>query len=580
VKLGVSARLFVISLALLTMVGVAASIVLETQVRELLFQHVRVELSAHAQMLRQAVEDEGPMSTATASAERLRGLGLAANAEVALVAADAPSVGEERYIAVRSAPVTVEGQPHIVEVRRNRASVEASLLRFRVMLGVVGLMGLLLATVMTYIATQSLSRAFREVVDKARALLTHRLARQMDREGEDALGVLSYSLDRLAEETERLVGALAAERDRMNSILDGMNDGVVAFDQHGRIELMNRAARALLHAPGARVGMLLVECVQTPRVLELADAALVGPPRTEEVEVSGQPERVLTVHSERLPAVRGGLLVLWDVTALKHLERVRRDFVANVSHELRTPVCVVRANAELLLDTVLAEPGPPRNLGEAILRNADRMGRLVGDLLTLSRLEAGKYLLQPVPCAVDQVVNEAQTSVEPLAQQKRIQITTHIPAQLTVLADERSLEHVLVNLLDNAVKYGRPGGSIEVRAVRWGQHVRVEVADDGPGIAPQHRARVFERFYRTDSGRSRDAGGTGLGLSIVRHLVESMSGRVGVESAEPRGSVFWFELPLPKDTLDSEARAAESAAELVAGGASSPLESAVGRLDG
>nr|WP_276603245.1 ATP-binding protein [Nannocystis pusilla] len=236
-----------------------------------------------------------------------------------------------------------------------------------------------------------------------------------------------------------------------------------------------------------------------------------------------------------------------DVTEIRRLERVRRDFVANVSHELRTPVSIIRANAETLLDGAIEKPEVARRFLDAQLRSADRLAALVADLLEISRIEAGTYEISPDEIELEPIVAHTIDEVERLAQEKHIEITSDVPEDMTVWADEQALEQVLLNLIDNAVKYTPTGGKIVVRAKKRDDMVRIEVEDNGPGIEARHRARVFERFYRVDKGRSREVGGTGLGLAIVKHLAEAMEGQVGVEPAEPQGSLFWLTLPAASD---------------------------------
>jgi two-component system phosphate regulon sensor histidine kinase PhoR len=239
----------------------------------------------------------------------------------------------------------------------------------------------------------------------------------------------------------------------------------------------------------------------------------------------------------------GTVIVLRDVTEMRHLETIRKDFVANVSHELRTPVSVIRANAETLLGGALEHETKGPQFVQAILRSSERLSTLIADLLDLSRIEAGKYHLEIQSVEVDEAIRHAVEAISSTAQSRRVSHDLSRSAQLHVMADPMALEQVLLNILDNAVKYTKDGGQVQVRAMEHRSGVRFEVEDDGPGIPPQHRMRIFERFYRLDPGRSRELGGTGLGLSIVKHLVESMGGTVGVEPASPHGSVFWFVLP-------------------------------------
>jgi two-component system, OmpR family, phosphate regulon sensor histidine kinase PhoR len=228
---------------------------------------------------------------------------------------------------------------------------------------------------------------------------------------------------------------------------------------------------------------------------------------------------------------------------IRRLETVRRDFVANVSHELRTPISVIRANAETLLEPDI-DPVFRYKLVEAILRHSERLTSLVDDLLDLSRLEAGKQTLTYQQIYLKQAVERIVASHLQPASERHIEVRYEVAEFLSCRADARAVDQVLSNLLDNAIKYTPPGGRVLIRSFLCAGRstVRLEVEDSGQGIDPNHQERIFERFYRVDSGRSRDVGGTGLGLSIVKHLVEAMHGNVGVQSALPHGSLFWVEL--------------------------------------
>jgi two-component system phosphate regulon sensor histidine kinase PhoR len=238
----------------------------------------------------------------------------------------------------------------------------------------------------------------------------------------------------------------------------------------------------------------------------------------------------------------GAVLVMHDATEIRRLETVRRDFVANVSHELRTPVSIIQANTETLLLGALDEPAQARRFLDAIRRNAERLGQLISDLLDISRIEAGKYAIEMRPLSMASVAHSVSKSVSESCRRRGVVLEVSVDRELRVRADAGALEQVLVNLVENAVKYGPEGGTVELAAVEQGAVVRIEVRDEGPGIALAHRRRVFERFYRVDPGRSRNMGGTGLGLAIVKNLTEAMGGEVGVDSREPTGSAFWLRL--------------------------------------
>ncbi len=332
--------------------------------------------------------------------------------------------------------------------------------------------------------------------------------------------------------------ALAKERTLLAAVADGLTQGVIAIDADLKIELLNDAARRMLGVSSSPVGEPLLVFVRVPELRELLDANVEA---ATEIQLPNGPRTMIRVA--RKWGGEGRVLLLEDVTAMRKLETVRRDFVANVSHELRTPVAVIRANAETLLAGAKDDPVMSGKLVEGLHRNAERLARILADLLDLSRLDAGQYRLELGPVGVRGITEQSIEMVEPQSAARHVTVAIEIPEGLEVKADPKALDHILVNLIDNGVKYTKAEGHVWVEARRDGEAVRIEVRDDGPGIAAKHRARVFERFYRADPSRSREAGGTGLGLSIVKHLVESMGGEVGVEPNSPAGSVFWLRLP-------------------------------------
>ena len=334
------------------------------------------------------------------------------------------------------------------------------------------------------------------------------------------------------------------------------------LDADRRILLVNPALRSTLLLGPAVEGKAPLEAIRNADLQEILERAFSANEATSgEIEVGGLTRKRLLVHASPLPPIAGdgsltdggqaaGLLAVFvDVTEIRRLETLRKDFVANVSHELRTPVTAVRSAVETLRHTLEKDQAASVRFVDMIDRNSQRLGSLVEDLLDLSRIESQEYkpALEALPLrpAAEQVVSLLRAKVD----QKKQSLVLELPPDGFVLrADRRALEQVLTNLVDNAVKYCPAGASITLRARVVGEgaeaRARVEVADTGPGIEPRHQPRLFERFYRVDGGRSRDMGGTGLGLSIVKHLVEAMNGAVGVESAPGRGSLFWFTLPL------------------------------------
>jgi two-component system phosphate regulon sensor histidine kinase PhoR len=367
--------------------------------------------------------------------------------------------------------------------------------------------------------------------------------------GSDEVAELGRALDAMAGSLATSLTSLRAERDLLGVILESMQEGVLVLDRDSRVLLVNPALRATLGIASDAEGRAALELVRNADLQAILEKAQAGTGSvTAEIETGAPKTRRLLVHAAALPALdgkpRGLLAVFVDVSEIRRLETLRKDFVANVSHELRTPITAVRSAVETLRLTLASDPTASDRFVDIIDRNAQRLGSLVEDLLDLSRIESKEFKPEAKPVSLravsEQVVSMLRTRVE----EKKMEVANEIPADLpAALADRRAVEQVLTNLLDNAIKYCGTGTKVSVRAARAGGSLRVEIADTGPGIEPRHLPRLFERFYRVDSGRSRDMGGTGLGLSIVKHLVEAMHGTIGVESTPGRGATFWFTLP-------------------------------------
>ncbi len=333
-----------------------------------------------------------------------------------------------------------------------------------------------------------------------------------------------------AQYTERVLAAA----------MEGIADGVWITDASGAVVRHNAALRRLLDAGEDVVGKRPLFLVRKGELHEaVLRACEGGAASVVQVVMEGPRPRVLEVQVAPLGGgLPGSAAVFRDVTELKRLERVRQDFVANVSHELRTPIAAILGYAETLQSGALADTTHGPQMVDIIHRQSERLSELVTDLLELSRLDAGERPLHVASVAVEDVVARAAEAVEPRASAKHIAISRHVAPGLAARADAKALEQVLVNLLDNAVKYTPEGGQVELTARNEGTRVEVSVRDTGLGIESKHLPRLFERFYRVDRGRSREMGGTGLGLSIVRHLVSAMGGDVRVQSQLGLGSTF------------------------------------------
>lgn len=437
----------------------------------------------------------------------------------------------------------------VARVAKPLAGVLTAVGEFQRLVALVAVASLIFAGVMASFAAQSVARIVRELTQVTRRMTGGDLDARAHFAGDDELGDLGRALDQLAGSLASSLGELRAERDLQARILDGMKEGVLVLHRDDRILLMNPALREMLLLGASDVGKLLIESVRHAELHELVERARArNTTITGELDLPGIKPRRLLIHATALAGEAGGVLAVFvDVTDLRRLESLRRDFVANVSHELRTPVTAVRSAAETLRDSALKDPDPKaaERFADIIVRNSERLQNLIEDLLELSRLESNEFKLKREKIDLVVVSSLVVSLFRERAERKGIQLLTEIPGGLPqVETDQRALEQVLANLVDNAVKYCPAGASVKLRAANGDGSMKLTVEDNGPGISEAHLPRLFERFYRVDAGRSRDVGGTGLGLSIVKHMVEAMGGEVTVKSTVGKGSSFEVRLPL------------------------------------
>jgi two-component system, OmpR family, phosphate regulon sensor histidine kinase PhoR len=347
---------------------------------------------------------------------------------------------------------------------------------------------------------------------------------------------LSAAIHRLEEEFQDRVRGLERERDEMQALIDSIAEGVIALTDDARVLRINRSAAELLEVRHAAVFAPIGSLVRHPDLRDYLEESVVISLPSREVLLG---DRHIRVSSHPMPA-GGTVVTLLDVTDLRRMEKIRRDFVANASHELKTPLTAMRGFAETLL-----EGDPPEHLRREFLgsirTNTLRLQNLVDDLLDLSRLESGAWAVAEEETEVGAVAWEVWRDIQRHQRDRELEFS--VEGDAVALADGQALHQILRNLIENAVRFTPDGGAIRVTIESRGPEVRVAVIDSGAGIPSGSLPRIFERFYRVDAGRGRGAGGTGLGLAIVRHLVQSLGGEVGAESRLGEGTTIRFTLP-------------------------------------
>jgi signal transduction histidine kinase len=438
----------------------------------------------------------------------------------------------QMYVAVRGGPIGLA----VVRVSTSLASVDAQVHAVQRGVAAAGLIMLIAAGLVAWLIARLMARPLLRIADAARDIAAGRPAKFPDMQVPelanhvDALRAMHHELERRFEDLRR-------EREESRTLVEALSDGVLAADRRGVIVSTNAAARRLLgYDQGEQMPPLAELFHDRPHralMREVLSGAVV------EGRELGLGDRTVVISAR--PLADGGiLLVLSDVTDVRRLETVRRDFVANVSHELKTPLTAIAGYAETL--AAEAPDKQAKQFAQTIVENARRMQRLVDDLLDLSRIESGAWAPEPKPLRVQAAALEAWGPFENRAAQRRIHLETTTNSD-TIHGDPDALRQIFTNLFDNALRHTPAGGRIRVSADRSGADTVIRVSDTGTGISSEHLPRIFERFYRVDPGRSRQEGGTGLGLAIVKHLIDAHGGRVDAESELGRGTTILLYFP-------------------------------------
>ncbi len=373
-------------------------------------------------------------------------------------------------------------------------------------------------------------------------------SRRIMHKSKDAIGELADTLNRMAQEIDGKMSHLSAENRELTAVLNSMIEGVIVLDRAGYVMSINHTVEKMFGIPEKEAkGKLFLEAIRNNDISEVMSRVLIkGEAVSAEMSLVIPVRRIFQVNA--VPVFDNGMVsgcvgVFHDITQLRRLEVMRRDFVANVSHELKTPLTSIKGFIETLLDGALEDKEHNRGFLKIIQEHADRLNNLVNDLLSLSHIESkeasvdrNNYLLRK---QVDEIVFGFRSQIE----KKKIDVRNELSLGLMINADQPKIEQVLTNMIDNAIKFNGDNGTIRIYSGDIDGFERIIVEDTGIGIPEKDIPRIFERFYRVDKARSRDLGGTGLGLSIAKHIIELHNGTVGVESVEGSGSRFWFSLP-------------------------------------
>ncbi len=442
------------------------------------------------------------------------------------------------------------GKNLIVRVAVPLSEIEALQGQLAKFLVALLLTAFVMTIIITFLASGLISIPIKNIVSVAGKMASGDFSARSDYIGNDEIGDLSNAINDLREQIMTRMDDIITEKSRLEAVLMSMVEGVMVTDNRGTVILMNKALLDALHISHIPEEKRPIEVIRNVAIKDIVDVALHRGAGLESREISVHipEERILLVHAapvSRSGEVDGAVVVFHDITELRKLEKVRRDFVANVTHELRTPVSNIKGYTETLLDGAMDDKANAADFLKIVQSNSERLIKLIDELLDLSGIESGKMKLSVKPARLPGVVRQVLSDMSKAARENNVKIVNDISDAIPdVMADTGRIAQVISNLVDNAIKYNKDNGEVRVSARTDKGFLVVEIADTGIGIPEDDKARIFERFYRVDKARSQEMGGTGLGLSIVKHIIQAHGGDVIVESVLGEGSKFSFTLPL------------------------------------
>lgn len=442
------------------------------------------------------------------------------------------------------------------------SQIETDIVRLRRAILLFGGVSLLITLILATLIAQRTTRPVHQLTQVAQKIASGDLTARVIPTTRDEIGQLTYAFNNMAEQLRQQVSTLAEEQERLESILAHMAGGVLITDESGRVQRTNPAADTLLNTSNTQaLNTPFPQVVRHHRFIEVwQHCQQQETPQVEIVEIAKgtgwQKELFLQIIVTPLQEIGRNradydylptLIILQDLTPIRRLETVRRDFISNISHELRTPLASLKAVVDTLRDGALDDPPAAQRFLDRAEHEVESLTQMVRELLELSRIESGKVPLRLKPTPIADVILPAVERLSKLAENEGVALIVDVPAGLPpTLADGARVQQVVSNLVHNAIKFSPAGAEIHITAHKKSQHIITQVRDNGTGIPATDLPRIFERFYKAD--RARSTGGTGLGLAIARHLVEAHNGHIGVKSKEGKGSTFHFSLPITKIT--------------------------------
>ena len=458
---------------------------------------------------------------------------------------------QQLYFAIRD---NNEVSPNVIRIAVPYTYIDEALQSLDLSLILVALVALLVATIASGIAANYTYASIAELEDAASNLASGSLNKSslkaLPTKRVDEFGNVARSISQISEDLKSQISLLAKQRDQFGLVLDDLGEGILVANRNGKITYCNEQCLLILskdNLVGQQLKDMDIKSIQSlyknTKRTKSADMEF-------EIEGKDRSTKWILGSMNRSKTTKEFILVIHDITQLRQLNSMRRDFVSNLSHELRTPVSVIRANSETLLEGALDDKKQAKVFAKAILHNSERLTEMVSDILDLSRIEHGELKLHIEKLNLQECINESIDSLKNLGKKKNISIKCHCPRRTQfVLADKKALERILTNLIDNAFKYSEENSSIEIqiKSKVKNENLLITITDQGRGVSDEDKAFIFDRFFRTANARASEKKGSGLGLAIVKNLVSSLNGDVGVKNPSNNiGTQFWFTLPMAK----------------------------------